>query len=262
LNAEASNKQDKSELDKRYFVDNTTYNCPFCHRNNLIYFVEADFEFDWSNEKTCHVYLVRCSYCEKVSMHLSYDSMLENRRGYRDDRDELVYRFKNEVTDVDSKIFYSVPKSFFVIDRRIPKSIRELISEAEGCIKMNYLTGASACTRKAIYELLVKEKAEGADYESKIKYLKNKYLSKYPNADTTSFDILSKIKGMTSDKIHEQSWDKWDSKHLTLFITVLKGLLYDLYVLPKIREETHREILSLAQDVDKDKHPQSTESSK
>jgi hypothetical protein len=73
---------------------------------------------------------------------------------------------------------------------------------------------------------------------------------------------LSKIKGMTSDKIHEQSWDKWDSKHLTLFITVLKGLLYDLYVLPKIREETHREILSLAQDVDKDKHPQSTESSK
>jgi transcription elongation factor Elf1 len=262
LNEKAGEKQDKSELDKRYFVDNTTYNCPFCHRNNLIYFVEADFEFDWSNEKKCHVYFVRCSSCEKVSMHLSCDSMLDPKRCYRDDRGELLYRFKNEIIDIDSKMFYSAPKSFFVIDKRIPKILRESISEAEGCIKMNYLTGASACTRKAIYELLVKEKAEGADYESKIKYLKKEYLSKYPNADTTSFDILSKIKGMTSDKIHEQSWDKWDSKHLTLFITVLRSLLYDLYVLPKIREETHREILLLAQDVSKDKRPGPAESSK
>lgn len=67
--------------------------------------------------------------------------------------------------DIDDAIFYSVPTSFFVLDDRIPAIIRDLITEAEGCIKMNFLTGASACMRKAIYELLVIAKAEGTDYE-------------------------------------------------------------------------------------------------
>ncbi len=40
---------------------------------------------------------------------------------------------------------------------------------------MNFLTGASSCARKAIYELLVIERAEGADYETRRKSLKPKY---------------------------------------------------------------------------------------
>ncbi len=68
-----------------------------------------------------------------------------------------------------------MPTSFFVIDARIPGIIRELITEAKGCLKMNFLTGASSCARKAIYELLVIERAEGADYETRIKSLKPKY---------------------------------------------------------------------------------------
>ena len=57
------------------------------------------------------------------------------------------------VADIDSKIFYSVPSSFHVVDvvdERIPRNIRELITEAEGCLKSNFLTGASACTRKVV----------------------------------------------------------------------------------------------------------------
>jgi hypothetical protein len=52
-----------------------------------------------------------------------------------------------------------------VLDNRINVTIRELITEAEGCLKMNFLTGASACIRKAIYELLVLEEATGEHYE-------------------------------------------------------------------------------------------------
>ncbi len=44
--------------------------------------------------------------------------------------------------ELDEHIFFSVPTSFFVIDERIPRIIRELITEAEGCVKMNFLTGA------------------------------------------------------------------------------------------------------------------------
>ena len=71
-------------------------------------------------------------------MHLTYEDIGEQTPG--------GWRFKNDI-NIDENIFYSVPSSFFTIDSRVPKEIRELISEAEGCVKMNYLTGASACTR-------------------------------------------------------------------------------------------------------------------
>jgi hypothetical protein len=144
--------------------------------------------------------------------------------------------------DLDAAFFYSVPTSFFTIDTRVPKIIRELITEGEGCVKMNYLTGASACCRKAIYELTIVEKAEGADYESRIKFLKKKF----SEVDSDLFDILCHIKDMTSDKMHEQSWDKWDSKHLKLFLETLKAILHEIYVVPdekKTRSSTGRGLL-------------------
>jgi len=121
--------------------------------------------------------------------------------------------------------------------------------EAEGCLKMNFLTGASACMRKAIYELTVREKAEGKDYESKIKFLK----SKYQSVDSALFDVLAAIKDMTSDKIHEQSWDKWDSDNLKLIIETLKAILYEIYVLPKQKEERLKAVKQLREKIQKKK---------
>ncbi|MGH7909556.1 MAG: hypothetical protein ACRENW_06890, partial [Thermodesulfobacteriota bacterium] len=123
--------------------------------------------------------------------------------------------------------------------------IRELITESEGCLKMNFLTGASACMRKASYELLIFEKAEGNDYESKIKFLKKKY----PDSDPILFDILAHIQDMTSDKIHEQSWDEWDSHYLKLVIETLKTVLHDIYVLPKVKTERSKFIQQLREKV-------------
>jgi hypothetical protein len=147
--------------------------------------------------------------------------------------------------DIDSNIFYSVPTSFFVLDSRIPQILRDLITEAEGCLKMNFLTGASACTRKAIYELTIHEKAQGENYDERIKFLKEKH----PHIDSTLFDVLAHIKDMTSDKVHEQSWDKWDNKHLTLFIQTLKTILQELYVVPNERNVRTNQIKELLQDV-------------
>jgi len=114
---------------------------------------------------------------------------------------------------------------------------------------MNFLTGASACMRKAIYKLTVREKAEGKDYESKIKFLK----SKYQSVDSALFDVLAAIKDMTSDKIHEQSWDKWDSDNLKLIIETLKAILYEIYVLPKQKEERLKAVKQLREKIQKKK---------
>jgi hypothetical protein len=187
---------------------------------------------------------VTCLSCQNVSIHLSFEEIAK----------EVYYpgisriEFEKDI-DIDSKIFYSVPTSFFVIDSRIPRIIRELITEAEGCLKMNFLTGASACMRKAIYEFTVKEEAKGDDYKSRIKYLK----SKYQSVDSTLFDILVAIKDMTSDKIHEQSWDKWDSAKLKLIIETLKTILYEIYVLPKEKEERKKLIQQLHEKTQKKK---------
>jgi len=222
---------DKSHLDLKYFIDTDIYNCPYCNRRHVTYINKGCRVFDWSNEKKCEVWFVQCNSCGKVSMHLTYQELQAPSCS--------SYRFKK--IDLDAAFFYSVPTSFFVVDTRIPRIVRELITEAEGCIKMNYLTGASVCCRKAIYELTVIEKAEGEDYEARIKFLK----AKFSFIDPELFDILCHIKDMTSDKIHEQSWDKWDSKNLTLFLETMKAILHEIYVVPDERKTRSTSVRSL-----------------
>jgi hypothetical protein len=65
-----------------------------------------------------------------------------------------------------------------------------------------------------IYEFPAIGKAKGDDYESRIKSLKKKH----PDSDPTLFDISAHIRDRASDKIYEQSWDKWGSKWLSLII--------------------------------------------
>ncbi len=228
---------DFSHLDKKYFVDKRVYNCPLCNRRNVSYTLTKADQFNWSNDKNCYIYLVTCNSCSKISMHLSYDSI-----------HEYDYNFKLEFLDnidIDNYIFYSVPTSFFVLDDRIPKILRELITEAEGALKMNFLTGASACIRKSIYELLIIEKCTGVNYDDKIKELK----TKYKDTDPALFDILAHIKDMTSDKVHEQSWDKWNSGALKVITEALKAVLYDVYVIPAIRAERAKIVMQLQEQV-------------
>jgi hypothetical protein len=217
---------DHSHLDAKYFIDPYVYNCPYCKRRNVKYSLVHDTQFNWSTKKVCYVWFINCSDCEGRSMHLSFEDI---ERKY--ESGSGAGEFRKDI-DIDSKIFYSVPTSSFAIDDRIPPVIRELITEAEGCLKMNFLTGASACMRKAIYELIVKEKCEGKDYESKIKALK----TKHPQIDPSLIDVLAHIQDMTSDKIHEQSWDEWDSPNLKLIIETLKAVLYEIYVEPEVRK--------------------------
>ena len=227
---------DKSYLDQKYFIDPTIFNCPFCNRRHVVYKNEGCVEFDWSTKKKCRVWFVKCNSCDNVSMHLTFKELQDTSWG--------CSRFLGNM-DLDSAFFFSVPTSFFVIDTRIPRIIRELITEAEGCVKMNYLTGASACCRKAIYELTITEKAKGPDYEAKIKFLKDKF----PAVDSDLFDILCHIKDMTSDKIHEQSWDKWDAQHLKLFLETLKAILHEIYVVPEERKSRSSSVSVLLQKV-------------
>lgn len=224
---------DLSHLDQKYFIDPYIYNCPFCKRNHVSYELEQKDNFDWTDNKKCYFYIVKCNSCQKKSLHLSYNDLLDTE--YHPDQ---IF-FKQKI-DLDSKIFFSQPSSFFALDNRIPRKIRELIFEAEKSRQANLLVGASACLRKAIYELLVHEKSivknqknKRADYQASINNLK----IKLPSIEPSLFNTLGDIQEMTSDNVHEGSWEAWDSKKLRFIIELTKIILHEIYVVPKEREK-------------------------
>ena len=181
---------DLSHLDSKYFVDEYVFNCPYCNRNNVPYEVESGFQFDWNKDKECYGYLVKCRSCHNSSMHLSFTE-IELYRGYDNNRFNL-----GDVKDIDALFFHSVPSSRFVLDDRIPVNIRELMTEADGSLKMNFLTGAGACLRKAIWELTLTQKAEGEKYTERIESLR----IKHPEVDSIHFDILARIDDMAAER--------------------------------------------------------------
>ncbi len=233
--------QDLSHLDRKYFLDAYRYNCPFCNRGSVSYRVKRSTEFDWSAERKVYAYIVECgeTNCKRHSLHLS---------NYDFPEFEYVARFSStpenldeadfDQTNLDSLFFFHQPTSFFTLDARIDGALRELISETENCLKMNFLVGASACLRKMIYELIEQEKARveqpngRIDYRESIMALKDKFQRVPP----TYFDALSGIQQMASDKIHEGSWEAWDSGRLKVLLELAKNVLHEMYVVPKEQE--------------------------
>jgi hypothetical protein len=239
---------DESHLDQRYFVDEITYNCPFCNRRNVTYHVYGKTFFHWREGRRCHAYFVRCNSCAKESMHLTYQSLDTEALG----RSGVVVAWRFKIPEgvdagefLDSAFFFSVPTSFFVLDERVPRVLRELLTEAEGCQKSDFLTGASACARKIVYELARIENATGAKYDERIKSLKGIH----PEVDPAFFDTLLTIQQVTSDKVHEDSYDGWESKHLRVILASLKEVLHAIYVAPAVREDRRKAVLALKEEV-------------
>ncbi|MFA5935264.1 MAG: hypothetical protein WC787_00190 [Patescibacteria group bacterium] len=170
-------------------------------------------------------------------MHLSFKELRESYTQYN--QRQYYDRFAPNI-DIDASLFFSQPTSYFVLDNRVPEKVRELIYEAENSRKSNFLVGASACLRKAVYELLEYEKAivknpksGHADYQESIKNLK----TKFPSVAPELFDALGHVQELASDNVHEGSWDAWDSPKLTTLIELTKATLHEMYVVPEERKE-------------------------
>lgn len=60
---------------------------------------------------------------------------------------------------------------------------------------------------------------------------------------------------MTSDKVHEQSWPKWNSKNLKLILETLKAVLHEIYVVPEERIARAERIQQLRAEISQSVHP-------
>lgn len=248
---------DQSQLDQLYFVDANVYNCPFCNRRHVSYEIFHFVDFDWTEVKRCYAFFVRCNSCKKESMHLSFQEIGTH---VISKIPCVLWHFgtpeRNYAEgELDQAFFYSVPTSFFSLDKRVPKVLRELLTEAEGCLKTNFLTGASACVRKIVYELSKLEEASGDNYEDRIKSLKKIR----PEVEATFFDMLLTIQQLTSSKVHENAYDGWEGKHLRIILASLSEVLHELYVIPALRKDRRTSILALKEELgprdDNSNHP-------
>lgn len=177
-------------------------------------------------------------------MHLSYLGLSLDNLGIvnREQRWRFSYKYGTaDLKTLDDAFFYSVPTSFFALDARIPHILRDLLVEARGCLQSNFLTGASACARKIVYELGDLSKADGDNYEDRIKSLK----VKHPEVDPAFFDSLLTIQQVTSTKVHEGSYDGWEAKHLRIILLALSEVLHEIYVVPALRADRRNAVLAL-----------------
>lgn len=239
---------DQSHRDNLYFVDEKAYNCPFCNRRHLLYSVSKPTEFDWSKNRKCYVYFARCMDCKHTSMHLAHERV-EVELAFSG-LSHYSYRFVlpedfDEKAGLDPYFFYSQPTSFLVLDPSIPAILRDLLSEAEGCLKSNFLTGAAACARKLVYELIEDRNATGNDYKAKLKSLEGLL----PEAAQDYVGPLNTIQKLTSQKVHENSNKAWRSAHMRVILAALRELLHEVYVVPSRRSEAKQRFYRLSQDL-------------
>ena len=259
---------DKAHKDNKYFIDGRTYNCPFCNRRSVAFMIVGNSSFDWSIEKKCYLYLVRCKEieCQKTSFHLSnyslkqsnlYDSSNNKREYYfafpfeTEEGDDQVSEKDELPLEMDEVFFHHTPSSFFTIDSRIPGVIRIPIDEAENCRINGYLTGGSACLRKAIYKFLQNqgipdsnESGEFLRYEDRYDLLEVKIREQFPYIDIDYLRNLKNIHAITSREVHEDEWQDFDNNTLRFLIALTKDILNQVYVLPKDRQAARDRVLN------------------
>jgi hypothetical protein len=263
-----------SKKDSRYFISRTQYNCPYCLTSAVRFEVIDTFDFNWSDGETRRCILVQCQEpnCENISLHMSK----HNVTGYNGDLNLPWVKITNpetqkeesvaweKVHSIDEAFFYHHPNSSFVIDDRIPNKIKNLLDEASTCHKMGLLTGASACLRKAIFEILAhfnipktktdKEKIEHIDYFDRLDLLKTEILKKVPGVDTSLFSDIKKIYSLTSEPLHEKlpheiEWKPLTGDQFKFLAGVLHDLLLQVFVEPSEREARRTTLGELAKKI-------------
>jgi hypothetical protein len=105
------------------------------------------------------------------------------------------------------------------------------------------LTGASACLRKAIYELLQHEKVAKTEPDGKGGDRERHYVDRVKDlkktqklVDPGSIDILAAALTATSDHLHEDSWSGWNRDEFDAIDQAVRVVLQEIYVLPDERK--------------------------
>jgi hypothetical protein len=122
---------------------------------------------------------------------------------------------------------------FLTLDEQVPPPLRALLDEADGCLKMSFMTGAGACTERALDLLLAEQSLGEGDRAEQIQQLGKKH-----PAVAESF-----LRGLSLVTSHPNG--TWDEPRVTLAIAILKAIAYEIYVLGPERKERAAYVIDL-----------------
>jgi len=122
---------------------------------------------------------------------------------------------------------------FLSLDERVPVPLRALLDEADGCLKMAFLTGAGACAGRTLDLLVSEQGVGGGDRSEQIQQL-----GKKQPAVADSF-----LRGLTL--VMNNPSGAWDEGRVTLAIVILKAIAYEIYVLGPERKERAAYVIEL-----------------
>ena len=132
--------------------------------------------------------------------------------------------------------------AFMTLDDRIPATVRELLLEADGCVASGFTTGATACAQRALDAILKMEKAEGATPEARIRALGDKSIG-------VPALLVSVLTQLGDGAAREAT--KLTANTLQLFLTTLKAVAYEIYVVHRERAERLQHVRKLLDATDR-----------
>lgn len=131
--------------------------------------------------------------------------------------------------------------AFLTVDQRVPASIRELLAEADGCLKAGFMTGGTVCAQRAVQLLMQHENAEGATFEARLHTLSQKF----PSVPQSLFALCVRL-GDSSGKEHPAL----DVERLKVLNVALKIMLYEIYVLGPDRTERLKYLQQMLESIE------------
>jgi hypothetical protein len=146
----------------------------------------------------------------------------------RNDMPTATARESHVDTPADSRL----PR-FLVPDERVPLPLRALLDEADGCLKMSFLTGSGACAVRTLDLLLAEQGFSGNDRADQIQQLGKKH----PAIAEAFLRGLSIVTNNPSGA--------WDEARVRLVIAILKAIAYEIYVLGPERKERAAYVIEL-----------------
>jgi hypothetical protein len=122
---------------------------------------------------------------------------------------------------------------FLTLDDQISPTLRTLLDEADGCLKMSFFTGGGACAGRALDLLMSEQGISGGDRAHAIQEIGKKH----PAVADSFLRVLSLAMA--------DPGGTWDAARLTLAVVIMKAIAYEIYVLGPERTERATYVIGL-----------------
>jgi hypothetical protein len=155
-----------------------------------------------------------------------------------DPNDALVEEsFKNELEDgasddVIREVMAPLPR-FLTLDPQMSPALRTILEEADGCVRLAFLSGGGACAVRALDLLVSEQGIVETDRAHQLRELGKKHPAIAESSLRNLLHVMSDSAGV------------WDVARLTLAIALLKAVAYEIYVLGPERIERAAYIVGL-----------------